>query len=474
MTVSSTEQILLHKNGTVHKDTFHDKSKTGRRKPIKTENGVLADVGVAVYNALDYGMAEDQERSLSLELESVIDKMVSSDSQDDDEGLGDEDDRTGLIEDVLEISRQHLATPSEAEDHYRAVCRALVAEAVEISFFMTKMRDQNAEDDMKEEDLKEWAGAWSHIMHQLRQGIKLKKVEFSKTPTEFALTPYEMLMDDIRSARFKLHHIDTPPTRRVNSDAREQILDFIRSRPPLKPASQRVLQPRRRKESTARELILENIRDGSGKQTLRKIERRPSKNNVLEEMKKKRRVAVIAEESPVLSSPSQGSIAARRKTSRRNSPLSAPQGQRRVSKDQTDSEDQPRMRRKTVAANSGPQNLLHDKYKTSLSFLNMTLTEMSQQRSEETRLELQDKRLPAGLLSDIMEGRTCFVCLKVSFGILHWSYTCLLCLKYVCRSCCHNISIDSNHCKVTVASVLPQLCSDTTPTPASPGVTLLR
>ena len=35
-------------------------------------------------------------------------------------------------------------------------------------------------------------------MQQLRQGIKLKEVNFSKTASEFGMTPYEMLLEDIR------------------------------------------------------------------------------------------------------------------------------------------------------------------------------------------------------------------------------------------------------------------------------------
>ena len=36
--------------------------------------------------------------------------------------------------------RNHLALPSEAESHFRAVCRALVSEALELSSFMEKVR----------------------------------------------------------------------------------------------------------------------------------------------------------------------------------------------------------------------------------------------------------------------------------------------------------------------------------------------
>ena len=65
-------------------------------------------------------------------------------------------------------------------------------------------------------------------MSQLRHGIKLKHVEYSKTPSEFSLTPYEMLMDDIRSAKVKLNHVEARP-RPVSSDTRDKILEFIRS-----------------------------------------------------------------------------------------------------------------------------------------------------------------------------------------------------------------------------------------------------
>ena len=35
-------------------------------------------------------------------------------------------------------------------------------------------------------------------------------------------------------------------------------------------------------------------------------------------------------------------------------------------------------------------------------------------RSDLARRAMEDKNLPSGLYSDLLEGRTCFVCLKVS------------------------------------------------------------
>ena len=48
-------------------------------------------------------------------------------------------------------------------------------------------------------------------MGDLRTGVKLKKVNLSsKTPIEFELTPYEILMDDIRTRNYKLRKVEAP------------------------------------------------------------------------------------------------------------------------------------------------------------------------------------------------------------------------------------------------------------------------
>ena len=47
-------------------------------------------------------------------------------------------------------------------------------------------------------------------MGDLRTGVKLKKVNLTKTPIEFELTPYEILMDDIRARNYKLRKVEAP------------------------------------------------------------------------------------------------------------------------------------------------------------------------------------------------------------------------------------------------------------------------
>lgn len=73
------------------------------------------------------------------------------------------------------------------------------------------------------------------VVDELRRGVRLK-THSSATPVEFELTPYEILMEDIRTRKYNLRKVmvngDIP--RRVKKDAHAVILEFIRSRPPLR------------------------------------------------------------------------------------------------------------------------------------------------------------------------------------------------------------------------------------------------
>ncbi|XP_028175606.1 protein spire [Ostrinia furnacalis] len=154
--------------------------------------------------------------------------------------------------------------------HYRAVCRALVAEALELASFLARVRVGGARDLGAAEDsathldtlkFSDWARFWMQVIGELRMGVKLKKVNYSRTPIEYELTPYEILMDDIRSRRYTLRKVDGAIPQNVKKDAHAMILEFIRSRPPLKKASERKLPPPRR-ETTPREQLLASIQVG--------------------------------------------------------------------------------------------------------------------------------------------------------------------------------------------------------------------
>ncbi|XP_070485668.1 protein spire homolog 1 isoform X2 [Equus przewalskii] len=254
---------------------------------------VIESLGIIIYKALDYGLKENEERELSPPLEQLIDRMANTmeaeASNDEgyeavDEGLEDEDGRREVsairsYRDVMKLCAAHLPTESEAPNHYQAVCRALFAETMELHTFLTKIKsakenlkkiqemEKSDESNTDLEDLKnaDWARFWVQVMRDLRNGVKLKKVQerqYNPLPIEYQLTPYEMLMDDIRSRRYTLRKVmvngDIPP--RLKKSAHEIILDFIRSRPPLNPVSARKLKPTPPRPRSLHERILEEIK----------------------------------------------------------------------------------------------------------------------------------------------------------------------------------------------------------------------
>ncbi|XP_048386063.1 protein spire homolog 1-like isoform X3 [Stegostoma tigrinum] len=255
---------------------------------------VIESVGILVYKALDWGLKDNEERELSPPLEQLIGRMTNIldealetegnldegyDAQDEEE---EQKEITNIrnFKHVMMLCAAHLTTPSEAPNHYQAVCRALFAESMELRTFLAKIKsakenlkkllDNKGESSQPNMELNElnnfdWACFWVQVMRDLRNGVKLKKVQerqYNPLPIEYQLTPYEMLMDDIRSRRYTLRKVmvngNVPP--KLKKSAHEMILDFIRSRPPLNPASARKLKPHPPRPRSLHERILEEIK----------------------------------------------------------------------------------------------------------------------------------------------------------------------------------------------------------------------
>ena len=271
---------------------------------------------------MDYGLdPEKEERCLEPGLEILIKRLISADnecvqqvnlngSDSGDEGIerdsGEDDTSRPLIclEEVLEICSSHLSLQSQTEvqNHYRAVCRALVVEAEELLVFLDQIsratrqlkspekgiwtsnnnRSSNSPvSDLSDLETGDWARLWMQVIRELRNGVKLKKVDLDKVyqpRTEFELTPYEMLLNDIRSQRHKLKHV-TPNEdilHRVKKDAHELILDFIRSRPPLVPAARRSLRPKPQRQPSIHEKLMHSIRQKQDLKPTPRVSRRES------------------------------------------------------------------------------------------------------------------------------------------------------------------------------------------------------
>uniref|UniRef100_A0A3P9LKW1 Spire type actin nucleation factor 1 n=1 Tax=Oryzias latipes TaxID=8090 RepID=A0A3P9LKW1_ORYLA len=285
--ISGPRDVRIQRDGSVRMD-YQDCEGTTLIQSI----AVIESLGIMIYKALDYGLKENEERELSPPLEQLIDLMTNmvvaekeacpdegyEATEEEDEAEDDPNIITAArsYNDILKLCAAHLPSPSDAPSHYQAVCRALYTETRELRTFLQKIKSakenlrkmETSEEpvrDLNELQNADWARFWVQVMRDLREGVKLKKVQerqYNPLPTEYQLTPYEMLMDDIRFKRYKLRKVmvngDIPP--RLKRSAHEVILDFIRSRPPLNPVSARKLKPQAQPPPTLHERILKEIK----------------------------------------------------------------------------------------------------------------------------------------------------------------------------------------------------------------------
>ncbi|XP_034373953.1 protein spire homolog 1 isoform X4 [Arvicanthis niloticus] len=497
-----------------------------------TETEVIESLGIIIYKALDYGLKENEERELSPPLEQLIDQMantVEADGSHDegyeaaDEGPEDEDGEKRSIsairsyQDVMKICAAHLPTESEAPNHYQAVCRALFAETMELHTFLTKIK--SAKENLKKiqemeksdesstdlEDLKnaDWARFWVQVMRDLRNGVKLKKVQqrqYNPLPIEYQLTPYEMLMDDIRCRRYTLRKVmvngDIPP--RLRKSAHEIILDFIRSRPPLNPASARKLKPTPPRPRSLHERILEEIKAERKLRPVSPEEIRRSRLDVTTPESPKN----VGESSMVnggltsqakengLSTPQQGSAQRKRllkaptlaeldssdseeetlhkstssssaspslyedpvleaMCSRKKPPKflpisSTPQPERR----------QPPQRRHSIEKET-PTNVRQflppsrqssrslEEFCYPVECLALTVEEVMHIRQVLVKAELEKYQQYKDIYTALKKGKLCFCCRTRRFSFFTWSYTCQFCKRPVCSQCCKKMRLPS-------------------------------
>ncbi|XP_049476427.1 protein spire homolog 1 isoform X3 [Panthera uncia] len=498
-----------------------------------TETEVIESLGIVIYKALDYGLKENEERELSPPLEQLIDHMantVEADGSNDegyeaaDEGLEDEEDEKRKVSairsyrDVMKLCAAHLPTESEAPNHYQAVCRALFAETMELHTFLTKIKsakenlkkiqemEKSDESNTDLEDLKnaDWARFWVQVMRDLRNGVKLKKVQerqYNPLPIEYQLTPYEMLMDDIRSKRYTLRKVmvngDIPP--RLKKSAHEIILDFIRSRPPLNPVSARKLKPTPPRPRSLHERILEEIK---AERKLRPVSP--------EEIRRSRLADVTTPEPPknvVESSMVNGGLTSQTKENGLRAAQQVPVQRKKLLKaptlaelDSSDSEEetlhrsassssvspsfledpsveavstrkqppkflpisstpqperrQPPQRRHSIEKET-PTNVRQflppskqssrslEEFCYPVECLALTVEEVMHIRQVLVKAELEKYQQYKDVYTALKKGKLCFCCRTRRFSFFTWSYTCQFCKRPVCSQCCKKMRLPS-------------------------------
>ncbi|TKS88428.1 Protein spire -like protein 1 [Collichthys lucidus] len=494
--------VMIWRDGTVK---LHFERSTDEYGSAPTSLEVIDSLGVMIYKALDYGLKENEERELSPPLEHLIDMMTNTEESESDpcpdegyEATEEEDEceeeeeeepvstsTTGSVSsirsyrDVITFCSSHLPSPSDAPNHYQAVCRALYAETRELHTFLEKIKSAKE------------ARFWVQVMRDLRDGVKLKKVQerqYNPLPIEYQLTPYEMLMDDIRSKRYKLRKVmvngDIPP--RLKKSAHEIILEFIRSRPPLNPVSARKLKPHPPRPRSLHERLLEGIkaerklrpvspdmirrsRLGAGKsistpqdlfrssdtpdaprklavstQSLASGTAGPNQGGVLPLSQRKRllRAPTLAE---LDSSESDEEGTRSSSTPPKFLPVSAtPQPDKRQSSQRRHSiEKEAPTSVRPFAPPSRQTSKSLEEFCYPVECLALTVEEVMHIRQVLVKAELEKFQQYKDIYTALKKGKLCFSCRTKRFSLFTWSYTCQFCKRPVCSQCSKKMRLPS-------------------------------
>uniref|UniRef100_A0AAY5KDT9 KIND domain-containing protein n=1 Tax=Esox lucius TaxID=8010 RepID=A0AAY5KDT9_ESOLU len=489
---------------------------------ILRDGTVIESLGIMIYKALDYGLKDCEERELSPPLEQLIDLMtnMAENERDSDpcpdegyEAIEEEDegeegpniacDIKGFRE-IIKLCSTHLPSPSDAPKHYQAVCRALYAETKELRTFLEKIRstkenlrrmegDSHREPDRDLNDLQnaDWAKFWMQVMGDLRNGVKLKKVQerqYNPLAIEFQLTPYEMLMDDIRFKRYKLRKVmvngDVPP--RLKKSAHEVILEFIRSRPPLNPASARKLKPHPVPPPSLHERLLEGIKQERKLRPVspdmirrNRLGKKPTSDPSTPDASRKHATSTLSLSVPLaqgeggtlcqpkrlLKAPTLAELGSSESDpcslhhssvvsfSPVSEPLQIPPPASLLSTSPPDRLASPQRRRSVGKETpSGVRPFTEPGRNSSRSLeefcypvecLALTVEEVMHIRQVLVKAELEKFQQYKDLYNALKKGKLCFSCRTKRFSFFIWSYTCQFCKRPVCSQCCRKMRLPS-------------------------------
>ncbi|KAK7891211.1 hypothetical protein WMY93_023174 [Mugilogobius chulae] len=550
-TAIQLSSIRLHQDGTV---TLQLQPRPrGPSSSPAAERQLVQTLGVAIYRALDWGLDASEERELSPQLERLIEGMAGGEGEDSGGGSGTSDEgysgpdeeeeeeeaEAGArpvcsLRQVMTLCARRLPDPGRAAEHYQAVCRALFVETLELQTFLLKIRDakemlkkMSPEDSVEDRSSAE-LGSLQHrdwvrtsalvfllcsvhcdttqlqcssvgqLMKELRQGVKLKQVQetaFPPLPSEFSLTPFEMLMQDIRTRKFQLRRVmvDGDIPTRVKRNAHELILDFIRSRPPLRPVSERSLPPAPPQPQSLHEQVLAQIKQerklrhvpsrpfGSLPCLVQSCSCQPKSSSCMDLSVSRPRVLLKAptlaemeemnsseeEESPDTTDlsrtdPSLGPLKRDRSFSEQDVALLRGQGTVPLRVRTLPAARPPPQHRasfpgQTWAPAPAPQSLsaLHettdaasdvhlwmDEFSHPVESLALTVDEVINVRRVLVKAEMEKYLHSKEVYNNLKKGKVCCCC-RVRFPLLSWPSSCLFCKRSVCSTCSAKMKIPS-------------------------------
>ena len=279
------------------------------------------------------------------------------------------------------------------------------------------------------------------VMQELLSGVKLRKVEPPPQSVP-SLSCHEVLMRQIKARKVVLKPPVLPAEGERERSAREEIMDFIKSRPRLRPVVERKLarSPPLQEESQV-ERLLNEIRGGKARQSLRRARTRP-------------RLAA----SSLVQSLEQLAVsgaAGRKKTIEPGADFQSLIYNFEEESPNTSSDED------SVFVKCGEEKEAEDQEATGAppaEKKSLTLEELSTIRSKLARAQLELKDLSSEARLALEDGRVCFSCQKTRFSWFSWAHHCKICHRAVCKACCVKLRLPtSTWTEVKVSSLSTSL-----------------
>lgn len=257
---AGADGVLLSADGSVSLRPVS--SITGDSLVIETEEQAVEFVGRLVYLSLDWGLETQVERELSKTLEILLCQMTRVTHR----------QPVCSITDVIQVCRKRLRDPTQADQHYKSVCRSLFLHSAELFQYLQIVQQSRkslqklleSETQLVAQVSTDWVSVWKDLVEELSRGVVLrpsaKSLTVKKCLVPAEVPPFHQLLRDIQSRRYTLRKVQDLTDGQRKVDAHQTILEFIRSRPKLRPASERKMGLKPKEQSSLHELLMKEIR----------------------------------------------------------------------------------------------------------------------------------------------------------------------------------------------------------------------
>merc|ERR1719318_1890540 len=231
--------------------------------------------------------------------------------------------------------------------------------------------------------------------------------------------------------------------------AKDKILEFIRSRPPLKPVSARKLNSPKQEEMPVENLMNE-IRGGQARKSLRRTKMRRMERagetfgKIVEKVVETNKKVIDLDEvfRTTITNFEEECSPDNSLDLAPSSPESC------LEHDEVCSSFDGQVSSEVSSAETSPTESRRD----------LTLEEVGHIRSQITSAELASLDISKDKRKDYDKGRICFLCAKTRFNLFNWAYPCQLCKRQVCKSCSDKIRLPSHRLgDIPVSSLKSQL-----------------